>query len=122
MTQATTIYHPVCPQWYSIFEVPASDPDNTRGYMVITNGPGGPKFCTCPAFRYSGGYGEQHCKHIDAVLMHGCFWMRPGNERLKPGTNTINYHGIRILDSAKNVTTEDCPGCGALMISTGREE
>lgn len=116
MSAPTTTYHPVCPQWYSIFEVPASDPDNTKGYMVITNGPGGMHFCTCPAFRYSGGYGEQHCKHIDAVFLWGCFRsdVRLVNDRL-------DDKGIYIIDSAKNITTEVCPGCGEPMISIGRE-
>jgi hypothetical protein len=118
MTQATTTYHPVCPQWYSIFEVPASDPDNTRGYMVITNGPGGMHFCTCPAFRYSGGYGEQRCKHINTVMLGGCFY---GPHSGMPGPNDLRENGIRILDSAKNTTTENCPGCGQSMVSTGRE-
>lgn len=120
MSAPTTTYHPVCPQWYSIFDVAPSSGIG-KGYMVITNGPGGPKFCTCPAFRYSGGYGEQNCKHIDAVIAWGCFYPRHGTSG-SISKDFLSDHGIRVIDSAKHVTTEDCPGCGALMISTGREE
>lgn len=86
--------------------------------MILTSGPGGMMFCTCPAYRYRGAYGEKICKHINAVLLKGCFYRGLSHTS---GPNTLREQfGIKIVDGAKNETTESCPGCGQLMIDSGR--
>src|SRR5581483_8167290 len=60
----------ICPQWASNWEVQGSG-DNQYQVQFHKDEPA---TCTCPAYRYSGDYGDQHCKHIETVRKHGCFY------------------------------------------------
>lgn len=97
----------VCPQYRATWDVQGSA-DNV--YTVTLDGPS----CTCPAFKYSGEPGDQHCKHIDRVRAHGCFY----SPQADPGPNDYTAYGIEVVDMDRNVIAGAiCPGCGQDMIA-----
>jgi len=110
-----------CPQWYANYEVLSSRP-NQQAYFVQLNGEHGPAFCSCPAFRYSGDYGEQKCKHIAMVMNNGCLYLHDRSKFLnKVGPNTLAEAGItKISDRNTNrhgpMMGVPCPNCGENMV------
>lgn len=99
-----------CPQYYSQWEVQGSK-GNT--YSVVLNGGEGAPYCSCPAFKYSGEYGNQECKHVKAVWAHGCLY----NPQWKDaGPNDYADHGIKMISHDTHTISETCPGCGEEMI------
>jgi hypothetical protein len=111
--------HKVCPQWASIFIVPQTYGDSDYMVKFIV---GSQPVCTCPAYRYSGEYDKQTCKHIRAVREHGCFYFEPPNGSFDTGNlcgkRDLEDVGINIHSTtAKNNLAEDlCLGCGKPMI------
>ena len=114
-----------CPMWGSAFIIASSDGDKT--YMVKFF-VGQKPVCTCPAYRYSGHYDDQTCKHIEIVKKYGCFWYTAFNGPLPELNDSLNKKhtmGLNDLDRAKvalfsttkkGITDEACPGCGQPMI------
>lgn len=109
----------VCPMWRSVFIVP-SHSDEDKDYMVkfFT---GQIPVCTCPAYRYSGGYDEQTCKHINTVKKFGCFYYQPYNDEkeniLTCGHNDLDSVKVILFSTTeKHVTEEKCPGCNNPMV------
>jgi hypothetical protein len=107
----------ICPQWASNFQVEGSG-DNE--YNVTIN-PYDPPSCTCPAFKFSGEYGDQHCKHIEKVKHNGCLY-HPQMEQYI-GVHAWVEHKfddakIKWLNSGGSVVQPEqpCPGCGNPMI------
>jgi hypothetical protein len=107
----------ICPMWASNFQVEGSGENK---YDVTIN-PYDPASCTCPAFKYSGEWGMQHCKHINRVETKGCFYHPERSQH--PGVKTWNEfdfdnNGIEWLNSGGNVVEpkKPCPGCGNPMI------
>ena len=104
----------ICPMWASNFQIQGSD-DNT--YNVTIN-PYDPPSCTCPAFKFSGEWGNQTCKHIKKIQENGCFY-HPEHGG-KDAWNEFNFdnNGITWLNSGGSVMTpkKPCPGCGNPMI------
>ena len=101
-----------CPQYYATYDVVGSK-DNV--YQVTLSGAEGPAHCTCPAFKYSGEFGDQTCKHVSRVWAHGCLY----NPQWKPaGPNDLADQGIILTDSDDSRTYgEKCPGCGEEMVA-----
>lgn len=112
----------VCPQYFANFQVAGSKMGQT--YLVQTNGINGPVFCSCPAYKYSGEYGEQMCKHIKMVYNHGCFY-RPGENPIRRDggkANQLEEHGVaKISDRNHNMhgplLGPECLGCGEPMVN-----
>lgn len=98
-----------CPQYYSLWDVTG----RSGVYRVTLNGGEGAPNCSCPAFKFSGGYGNQHCKHIDAVWKHGCLYNPQWKEA---GPNDYAQHGIKLVDTDQHTIGEKCPGCKAQMV------
>lgn len=115
----------VCSQWASSFIVPASTIAAGSGvdsYLV--------KFfttqkavCTCPAYRYSGEYDEQTCKHIKQVKECGCFWYEtssnPAHNMKTAGHDDLDAVGIVQFSTTKEGISEDetCPSCGRPLLT-----
>jgi hypothetical protein len=92
-----------------------AEPD--EWYEVTLNGAEGAPHCTCHAFKYSGGYGEQDCKHVRLVWERGCLF----NPQWKDaGPNDLEQHGARLVDMDTRfvIHGDPCPGCGQDMIAT----
>lgn len=107
----------ICPQWASNFQIAGSG-DNS--YSVTIN-PYDPPNCTCPAFKFSGEWGNQHCKHIKKVEENGCFYHPERSQQ--PGVkiwNEFKFDNNEIiwLNSGGSVMEpkKPCPGCGNPMI------
>ena len=104
----------VCPQWASNWEVEGSNGNN---YLVQFHR-AEPASCSCPAYKYSGEYGEQKCKHIEKVREHGCFyhpqsgWIGANDWDDSPEAGGFD-HGLKLLSTAADSTTVRCVGCGA---------
>lgn len=105
----------ICPMWASNFEVLGSE---DKRYLVQFHKIE-PAMCNCPAYQYSGDYGEQHCKHIDRVFANGCFY-HPDIEDRSKTWNEFNFddNGVRWLSSGghRNDPPLPCPGCGSPMV------
>lgn len=77
--------------------------------------------CTCPAYRYSGGYDEQSCKHIKLVKAAGCFYM-PYYQDMEANLRAIGKNDLVHAHIAIHSTTEQdrseihCPGCDQPML------
>lgn len=103
--------------WGSVFLVHGNAPE---AYMVkfhVVNDP----VCTCPAYRYSGLYDEQTCKHIKHVKKHGCFYYEPYKDPKDnlptAGQNDLDTANITLFSTTgKNVIEELCPACNQPMI------
>lgn len=122
----------ICPMWVSNFEVPSSKFGESYLVQFHNNYPAS---CSCKGYRFSGNYGEQHCKHIDAVIAYGCFY-RPDIEYFRdvPLKRAIRYQalgdditdamakiGIKWLNHDTNhMLAEECPGCGVQEIMVFR--
>jgi len=109
----------ICPMWASNFQVMSSTGD--AKYNVTIN-PYDPPNCTCPAFKFSGEYGNQDCKHIQKVKANGCFYHSHTNPRDgELSWNEFNFdnNGIEWLNSGGPVMDPKipCPGCGGPMIA-----
>lgn len=107
----------ICPMWASNFQIEGS----SDIYNVTVN-PYDPASCTCPAFKFSGEYGEQDCKHIRKVQETGCFY-HPQMEQ-HPGVHAWVEHKfddakIKWLNSGGSVVQPEqlCPGCSNPMIA-----
>jgi hypothetical protein len=111
--------HKVCPMWASVFVVPQTH--GPEDYMVKFI-PGSQPVCTCPAYRYSGGYDEQTCKHIRQVRAHGCFYYEPYKQELMSNVDVCGRRdfedvGIHLFSTTiKNRLEVLCLGCGLPMI------
>lgn len=115
----------MCPDHASNFIVPASTVVAGSGvdsYMVKFFTQERP-VCTCPAYRYSGEYDEQTCKHIKRVMEHGCFYSGQPNGSYVDrnleltGKNDLDNEGIKMFSTTKeNVTLYLCPGCDKPML------
>lgn len=103
-----------CPQYHSRWQVAGSKPGTS--YEVDLAGAEGAPHCTCKAFQFSGGYGDQDCKHVRAVWAHACLY----NPQWKDaGPNDFASHGIELVDTDTAYQYgEPCPGCGGPMIAT----
>jgi hypothetical protein len=101
----------VCPMWASVFEV-ESDKDSAVHYTVAFH-KFEPAMCTCPAWKYSGPYGKQGCKHIQKLLKYGCFAVPfPPHNRFDPWDEAeFEAQGLRLISTTDLVTQEECPGC-----------
>lgn len=112
----------VCSSWASTYMV-ASDSNSEVFYMV--------KFfarekavCSCPAYRFSGEYDDQTCKHIKKVTDHGCFIWDPDKHRFiipgtKGSTQRLVDNGIMLFSTTKkNTIDRDCPQCGLQLMET----
>lgn len=115
----------VCPQWGSTFIVPSADGQGDKhapdSYMV--------KFftreqavCSCPAYRYSGEYDKQKCKHVERVKDYGCFYYEAFNTEeenidVTCGFRDLESQGIHLFSTTKkNIIGRPCPGCKQPMI------
>ena len=109
----------VCSQWASNFIVPASS--NADDYLV--------KFfttqkavCSCRAYRYSGEYDEQTCKHIKQVKENGCFWYETSDDPIHnmttAGRDDLDAVSITQFSTTKEGISEDdtCPSCGRPLL------
>ena len=114
----------VCAHWASSFVVPASTVSAGSGvdsYMVKFF-PTQKAVCTCPAYRYSGEYDEQTCKHIRRVKQFGCFWMEVSDDAIRnmmtSGHNRLDDAGIKLFSTTKEGIVEDdeCPSCGGPLL------
>lgn len=107
--------HVACPHWASNWDVEGS---NGNRYLVQFHR-GEPPTCSCPAYKYSGEYGEQHCKHIDKCFKHGCFYhpitgSQGANDWAdRDETGAYLHDDIRLLSTAIDSIQERCTGCGA---------
>lgn len=109
--------HIYCPQYFATFGIEGS---NGQNWMVKTDGPH-MTFCSCPAYRYSGDWASQTCKHIALVKKQGCFWNsdKPSVVWDEPA---FLKNKIELL-STKNDSVHGpnlrhpCPGCGEPVIS-----
>lgn len=102
----------VCPQYFANYTVQSTKGNNV--YFVQFNGIDGPRFCTCMAYRYSGDWGHQTCKHIQLIEEQGCFhipMVRDRNGNMWDD-NFFTANGITIISTAPSYQ-EDllCPGC-----------
>jgi len=107
----------ICPMWASNFQISGS----SGNIYNITVNPYDPASCTCPAFKFSGEYGDQHCKHIDKIQANGCFYHPQSGGPESGGTWNKAYfddNDIEWLNSGGNVAEpqQPCPGCGNPMI------
>ena len=109
----------VCPEEASTYIVPGSHGEEYMVKFFVKEKP----VCTCPAYRFSGEYDEQTCKHIKAVREAGCFYNGPSTgewvERYMQdmGANNLEAAGIKLFSTTKeNVTLTLCPGCDKPMI------
>jgi hypothetical protein len=107
----------ICPMWASNFQIKGSG-DNI--YNVTIN-PYDPPNCTCPAFKFSGEYGDQDCKHLRLVRNKGCLYhpqSHPRTGELSWNEFKFDDNGIEWLNSGGNVMEPKvpCPGCGNPMI------
>lgn len=107
-----------CPMWASTFVVPAS---NVGEDYLVKFFPIEKPVCTCPAYRYSGEYDDQMCKHIALLKKVGCFWVPIyGTAELNmknAGANDLVSAHIALFSTTKhNVSEENCPGCDRQMI------
>jgi hypothetical protein len=100
----------ICSHWASNWEVEGSH-DNT--YLVQFHRQE-PASCSCLAYRYSGDYGSQHCKHIELVREHGCFY-HPDTSDFG-NNNWEAQEGIKLMSTAGDDAGARCPGCAAPMI------
>ena len=105
----------ICPQWASNFDVKSSNGD--ADYLVTIH-PYDPPHCSCPAFKFSGEYGNQDCKHIKKVRDCGCFYHPQFGELQTWNEFRFEQNGIEWLNSGGNVMEpkKPCPGCGNPMI------
>lgn len=94
------------------------DKSKTPSYLVQFNGKG-PHFCTCPAYRYSGDYGAQTCKHIAKVVENMC----DGKGQCFPwvADNYFVPNGISLISSMADnmhgpLLGPPCDGCGARTV------
>ena len=96
-----------CAQYFANYEVQGS---KGNVYTVTLNGGEGAPFCTCPAFKFSGGYGNQDCKHVKLVWDHACL----ANPQWKdPGPNDLAENGITMISHDDHTIPGDvCVGCG----------
>jgi hypothetical protein len=101
----------ICPHWASNWDVEGSH-DNT--YLVQFHKEE-PATCSCPAYRYSGDYGDQHCKHIELVRKHGCFY-HPRRTDFGE-SDWESQEGIKLMSTAGTDVNKRCPGCAAPMIA-----
>lgn len=110
--------HQVCPMWASVFIVPSASGEEQ--YMVKYF-PTQKAVCTCPAYRFSGEYDNQTCKHIRIVKATGCFYMpfydsKTAN-KMAAGPNDLDTASITLHSITKsNLTEKPCPSCGRPMI------
>lgn len=103
-----------CPQYWSTWKVKGS---RDAEYVVTLSGGEGPAHCTCPAFKYSGEFGQQDCKHVRKVWEHGCLWNPQWHS--DPGPNDYQDHGIEMLSCGYGRGYgAPCPGCGGELQAT----
>jgi hypothetical protein len=107
-----------CPMWASNFDVQSDKDEKT--YLVQFHRDS-PASCSCPAYKFSGDYGYQECKHIKRVSRLGCFFHEQLQAaKYKIAWNEFNFDdtGIKWLSWTEDVINppEPCPGCGNPMI------
>jgi hypothetical protein len=107
-----------CPMWASNFEI-ASDSDD-KSYLVQFH-KDEPAMCQCPAYKFSGDYGDQNCKHIKRIQKLGCFYHSQLQvSEYKIAWNEFNFddNSIKWLSWTRDVINppEPCPGCGMPLI------
>jgi hypothetical protein len=106
----------ICPMWASNFDIVSDEGD--KSYLVQFH-KDSPPTCQCPAYKFSGDYGDQTCKHIKRVKKLGCFY-HPLFEKAH-AWNEFNFDdaNIKWLSWTRDVINppEPCPGCGNPLIA-----
>lgn len=107
-----------CSSWGSAYVVPSETSDETYlvKFSMFT-----PPVCTCPAYRYSGEYDDQTCKHIKEVSEYGCFRVQDANtgeEFMASAANDLESRGIKLFSTTKRLVVQgsECATCKSPLL------
>jgi hypothetical protein len=120
MSDQTVEVVKICPMWASNFDVLSSN--GSGAYLVQFHKDSVPS-CSCPAYKFSGDYGDQTCKHIKKVKELGCFYHPQFDDcgECFPAWNEFKFDDadVKWLSWTRDVINppEPCPGCGMPLIA-----
>lgn len=104
----------ICCMWAANFTV---ESDSGTGEYLVQFHRMEPASCTCKAYKFSGEYGHQTCKHIKKVLQYGCFAFPPLYKEIATpfeqwDRDSMFANGVTLMSITEEIAEDKCPGCG----------